>query len=284
MDTVYNILDKILPFAWAQHEFMKNAFLAILFMTPLLGMLGTVIVQKKMAFFSDALGHSAITGIGIGVILGVSEINLTMIVFAVIFGLLLNKIKGRQTENADTIISVFASLSIAAGLMILSGSGEFNKYSGMLVGDVLSITKQEIVQLVIAFAAVVIFWFLGFNQILAVSLHATLAKTRGIPVKLVDHIFVVLVAVIIALSIKCIGVLLINALLIIPVAAARNISDHMREYHLFSVLFALFSGMAGLIVSYYIGVATGPMIVVFASVIYFATFFYTLLNKSKKSL
>lgn len=274
METVYELLDKLLPFLWVKHDFMKNAFLAILFMTPLLGMLGTVVVQKKMTFFSDALGHSAITGIAIGVILGVSEVNLAMIAFAVLFGLLLNKIKSRQTESADTIISVFSSCCIAVGLMLLSGSGDFNKYSAYLVGDVLSVTAHEILYLMVAFVVTLLFWGLAFNKLLAVSMHGTLARSRGIKVKLLEYIFVVLVAVIVTLSIKCIGVLLINALLIIPVAAARNISVNMREYHWFAILFSMFSGMAGLITSYYISVATGPLIVIFASVIYFATYVY----------
>lgn len=274
MEVLYDLLDGLLPFLWIKHDFMKNAFLAILLMSPLLGMLGTVVVQKKMAFFSDALGHSAITGIAIGVLLGVSEINGVMIVFAVLFGLLLNKINSRQRESTDTIISVFSSCSIAAGLMLLSGSGEFNKYSGYLVGDILSVTEQEILYLALAFAVTLIFWAVAFNKLLAVSLHATLAKSRGVRVKLMEYIFVILVAVIVTLSIKCIGVLLINALLIIPVAAARNLAVNMREYHWFAILFSVFSGMAGLITSYYVSVATGPMIVIYASVIYFATLIY----------
>lgn len=275
MQTIYHILDAVLPFAWAKHEFMKHALLAVLLMTPLLGLLGTVIVQKKMAFFSDALGHSAIMGIGIGVILGTSQMNLAMVIFAVIFGLLLNKIKSKQTESADTIISVFSSCSIAAGLIILSGNGSFNQYSGLLVGDILSVTTGEIGSLAAAFVAVLVFWVFGFNRLLAVSMHPTLAGSRGVHVKLLENLFVVLVAAVVTLSIKCIGVLLINALLIIPVAAARNISDNMREYTLFSIIFALFSGLGGLIVSYYVGAATGPVIVVFVSILYFATFLYS---------
>ena len=88
METIYNILEKILPFSWVSYDFMKNAFIAIILITPLLGMVGTLIVQKKMAFFSDALGHSALTGIAIGVVLGVSDTNISMIVFAVLFALL----------------------------------------------------------------------------------------------------------------------------------------------------------------------------------------------------
>ena len=214
-------------------------------------------------------------GIAIGVVFGVANVNAVMIVFAVLFALLLNKIEQKRAESADTIISVFSSCSIAAGLMLLSGSGNFNKYSGLLVGDVLSITEIEILYLAGAFVLALVFWVLGFNRLLAAGMHRVLAKSRGISVKLVESLFVVLVAVIVTISIKCIGVLLINALLIIPVASAKNIAVNMREYHFFSILFSLFSGMSGLIVSYYINAATGPMIVVIASVIYFVTFAYS---------
>ena len=89
-----------------------------------------------------------------------------------------------------------------------------------------------------------------------------------------DNLFAVLVALIVMLSIKWVGILIINALLILPAASARNISENMREYHLFSLIFSVFSGIVGLVVSYYTNVATGPMIVIIASVIYFATYLY----------
>ena len=143
----------------------------------------------------------------------------------------------------------------------------------------LSITGLEIAYLAVAFVLTLIFWAVAFNKLLAVSMHGTLAKSRGIKVKLMEYIFVVLVAVIVTLSIKCIGVLLINALLIIPVAAARNISVNMREYHWFAIIFSMFSGLAGLITSYYVSAATGPMIVIYASIIYFATFVYGRLSR-----
>ena len=101
-----------------------------------------------------------------------------------------------------------------------------------------------------------------------------MAKSKRIPVKLIDNLFAVLVALIVMLSIKWVGILIINALLILPAASSRNISENMREYHLFSVLFSLFSGVLGLVVSYYTNVATGPMIVIIASVFYFITFIY----------
>lgn len=257
-----------------QYDFMRRAFIAILVITPLLGILGTMIVHKKMAYFSDALGHSALTGIAIGVVLGVMDTNISMVIFAICFAFLLNQINRKNLAATDTIISVFASCSTAIGLAILSRGGNFSKYSGILVGDILSITSREIIYLLIIFAVTGVFWCLAVNKLNAISIHPTLAKSRNISVRLVEDIFAVIIALIVTLSIKWIGILLINALLILPAASSRNISSNMREYHGFSVLFSVFSGIIGLVISYFTNVATGPMIVIVASVIYFATYLY----------
>ncbi len=261
-------------FSWLQYDFMRLAFVAILIITPLFGLLGTMIVSRKMAFFSDALGHSALTGIAIGVVLGASDTNLSMVLFAVVFALLLNKISRRYVAATDTVISVFSSCSIALGLAILSRGGDFSKYSGMLVGDILSITKKEILYLCIIFVVTVLFWIFYSNYLQALSLHRTLAKSKRIPVTLMEYLFAVLVALIVTLSIKWVGILLINALLILPAASAKNLAQNLREYHFFAILFSLFSGVLGLILSYFTNVATGPTIVILASVIYFATYLY----------
>lgn len=257
-----------------QYDFMRRAFIAILVITPLLGILGTMIVHKKMAYFSDALGHSALTGIAIGVVLGVMDTNVSMVIFAIIFAFLLNQINRKNLAATDTIISVFASCSTAIGLAILSRGGNFSRYAGILVGDILSITSKEILYLVVIFAVTGVFWCVAVNKLNAISIHPTLAKSRNISVRLVEDIFAVIIALIVTLSIKWIGILLINALLILPAASSRNISSNMREYHGFSVLFSVFSGIIGLVISYFTNVATGPMIVIVASVIYFATYLY----------
>lgn len=260
--------------SWLDYGFMKNALLAVLIITPLFGLLGTMIVNKKMAYFSDALGHSALTGIAVGVICGIGDTTVSMVCFAIVFALLLNKIGSMNTASTDTVISVFSSCSVAVGLAILSKGGNFSKYSSILVGDILSITPKEIGYLVIIFVVTILFWLFGFNWLNAICIHRGIAKSKKVPVKLMDNCLAVLVALIVMLSIKWIGILIINALLILPAASSRNISANMREYHLFSVIFSVFSGLAGLLVSYYTNVATGPMIVIMASVIYFATLFY----------
>lgn len=272
MATIYEILEKLLPFSWVKYDFMKNAFFAILIITPLFGILGTMIVNNKMAFFSDALGHSALTGVAIGIIFGISDSNLAMIVYATLFALLLNKIKRKNTLSTDTIISVFASFSMAIGLVILSKGGNFSQYSNLLVGDILSITSKEILYLLIVFIITIAFWILCFNKLHAMSINESLARSKNINTTILDNLFVIIIAIIVMLSIKWIGILIINALLILPAASSKNIASNVREYHLFSVIISLFSGLVGLVLSYYISTATGPTIVIIASIFFFLTY------------
>ena len=138
----------------------------------------------------------------------------------------------------------------------------------------MSITPLELWYLLVILLVTVLFWLFGFNKLLAVSLNRTLAKSRHISVAWMENLFAVLTALIVMLSIKWVGILIINALLILPAAAARNISENMREYHFFSILFSMFSGNLGLIISYYVNVATGPTIVILASIIYFITYWW----------
>lgn len=271
MEAIYSILEAIIPFEFIDYTFMKNALLAIILITPVFAILGTMIVNNKMAFFSDALGHSALTGIAIGMVLGISNINVGMILFAIIFALLLNYVKNKTSYGADTIISVFSSIAIALGLAMLAQSGNFNKYSSYLVGDILSITNIEILYVLIASIVVYAFWYFTFNKLNVISINSTLAKSKGIDVKKIDNIFVVLIAIMVMISIRWIGILLINSLLILPAASSRNVAKNMRKYHLFAVIFSMFSGIVGLIISYYFNIPTGPMIVLISGVIYFVT-------------
>jgi len=275
MEAVYKIIETLIPLDFMQYNFMKNAFLTIVIITPLFGLIGTMIVNKKMAFFSDALGHSALTGIAIGIILGITNIDLAMGLFAIIFALLLNRIKSSNLVSSDTIISVFSSLGIALGLALLSKDGNFSKYSSLLLGDILSIRPNEILYLLGLFILTNVFWLFFFNKLHIISISPSLAKTKNINIKLVENLFAIIIALIVMLSIRWIGILIINALLILPAASSRNISVNVREYHLFSVLFSLFSGIMGLIISYSFNIATGPTIVIIASIIFFVTYIFS---------
>ena len=271
MTTIYSVLDAILPFECFRLEFMKNALLAILLLTPLLALLGTMAVNRRMAFFSDALGHSALAGVGLGMLLGVQNELISMIVFGVLWAVAISRINRAGGESADTIISVFSSTGIAVGLLILSRNGSFSKYSALLAGDVVSILPKDLMGLLVALPLGVGAWALLYNRLLLTAVNPALAQSRGIPTKWVEYAFVSLVAVAVMLSIRWVGVLLINALLILPAAAARYIARTAAQHALFSVLIGLFSGVAGLVAAYYLDTGVGAAVVLCAALCYAVT-------------
>ena len=269
MELIYNVLDTLLPFAWMEYTFMKNALLAILLMTPLFGLLSTMVVSSRMAFFSDSLGHGAFTGIAIGALVGAFAPLTSLIIFSVLFALLITWIKHRTAASADTVIGVFSSTAIAVGLMIMSHGGGFSKFSPLLIGDILSITPVDLGGLLAVDTLILLGWVLLFNRLLLLSVNPSLARSRGVSVVAVESMFAALLAVVVAVSIQWVGILIINALLVLPGAAARNLARSVKEYHLFAVMIALFSGMIGLFSAYYLGIAAGAAIVASAAVIFF---------------
>ncbi|MDU3723073.1 metal ABC transporter permease [Clostridium celatum] len=270
-DIIYNFIDLILPFQWLSHSFMKNALLAILIVTPLFGILSTMVVSNKMSFFADSLGHGAFTGIALGILLGGIDPMWGATLFSICFAIAITIIKNKGTSSTDTIIGVFSSSAIALGLVLMSFSSSLSKFSSYLVGDLLSISKGEIVLLLFVFIIVIVLWTLIFNKLLITSLNTSLANSRGINTLLIEIIFTCTLAVIVTLTVRWVGLLIINSLLVLPAAAARNISKNVRQYHLFSVLIAVFSGITGLIVSYYLNTVTGATIVLISSLIFFIT-------------
>ncbi len=274
MEFIYNIMETLLPFTWVQYDFMKNALLAVLLITPLLGMLGTMAVNHNMAFFSDALGHSALTGIALGVILGIDNELISMVAFGILLALIITKVRSAGTASADTVISVFSSAAIALGLVILSVGGGFSKYSSYLIGDILSVTSSEILILAVTLVCVTIIWALIYNKLTLVSINRELAASRGVRVALIENIFVVLVAVVVMLSIKWVGVLLINSMLILPAACARNFSTNSRQYLFSSVGISLVAGLGGVIASFYLNTSAGATIVLISAILFFISYIF----------
>ncbi len=271
METVYAIMDALLPFEWLSYTFMKNALLAMLLITPLFGLLGTMAVDNKMAFFSDALGHSALTGIAIGVVLGWQNQMAAMLIFGVLWAVLITFVKQNSKMSADTIISVFSSTSIALGLVVLSRGGAFAKYSSVLVGDVLSVTQADILSLAGVLIVACVAWLVLFNPLMMTSINAPLARSRGIPARLTEYGFTILVAVSVMASIRWVGVMLINSLLILPAAASRNVARSTAGYMRLSVLISMVCGVCGLALSYYLDTSAGAAVVLLCAAVYFAT-------------
>ena len=271
LDSLYGLIDILLPFQWVQYDFMKNALIAVLLVTPLFGILGTMVVNNKMAFFADSLGHGAFTGIAIGILVGGISPIWGATIFSIIFAIAITLIKNKGTSSTDTIIGVFSSIAIALGLVLMSLGGNLNKFSSYLVGDLLSISPKEIIMLLVLFVIVLLLWSFVFNKLLIVSINSSLAKSRGINTLLIELLFTITIAVVVTITVNWVGLLIINSLLVLPAASARNISRNVRQYHIISILISLISGIIGLILSYYLNTVTGATIVLVSAVMFFIT-------------
>ncbi len=267
-------LVELLPFSWAQGlDFMKNALLAVLVISPLFGLLSTMVVQNRMSFFSDALGHSAFTGIAIGVLCGLSSPTWAAAVFALLLAGLFTWVKGRTRLQSDTVIGVFSSTAVALGIFIATlGGGSFTKFNAYLIGDILSVEPAMIGLLALILVLTLALWLVAFDPILLSSVHPALAASRGIRVGFQEWLFTSAVALAVTLSMTWVGLLVINSLLVLPAAGARNLAKNVRQYHLFSVLSAVISGVAGLLLSYYLGSSTGACITLVLALFFVLSF------------
>ena len=271
--SIWYALCELLPWEMLQWDFMKNALLALLLMAPLFGILSTMIVTGRMSFFSDALGHSAFTGIAIGSILGLTAPLWAAVVFSIFFALLFSWVRSRSNQAADTLIGVFSSTAVALGIFVATlGGGSFTKYNKYLIGDILSVTRSEIGMLALVLLGILVFWVLFSNRLSLMAIHPQLASSRGFPVGLSQNLFTAAIAVVVTLSISSVGLLILNSLLVLPAASARNVARNLREYHLFSVVFALIAGLGGLTVSYYLGSSAGAAISLLLALVFGITF------------
>jgi len=276
MNIWYAIVD-LLPFEWAEPGsmlFMKTALLAVLVISPLFGLLSTMVVENRMSFFSDALGHSAFTGMAIGTLASAAIDPLwCAVLFAVVFALLFTWVRRKTNLASDTVIGVFSSTAVALGIFIATlGGSSFTKFNALLIGDILSVSPSKIGLLALILLLVIILWLFSFNQLMLSSIHPALADSRGVKVFWQEALFSVAIAVVVTISMTWVGLLVINSLLVLPGAAARNLARNMRQYHLFSLIFAIVSGVAGLMLSYYLGSSAGASITLCLAIIFAATF------------
>ena len=275
MELWYSVLS-VLPFEWAQPGqmyFMKHALLAVLVISPLFGILSTMVVHSKMSFFSDALGHSAFTGMAIGALCGFNEPTWAAVIFALVFALLFNLVRRNSALASDTVIGVFSSSAVALGIFLSTlGGRSFTKFNNLLIGDILSVEPGKIGLLAIILLLVVALWAISFNDLMLSAIHPALADSRGVKVFWQETLFSMAIAVVVTVSMTWIGLMVINSLLVLPAASARNVARNMGQYHLISLLGAILSGIAGLMTSYYIGASAGASITLYLALWFLITF------------
>ena len=250
------------------HDFMLYALAAVVLLMPVFGMLGTVVVSGRMAFLSDAIGHSAFTGVAVGAIFGIVFPTLSAAAFSVLFAVGITYMKRHSGESADTVIGVFSSAAVALGIVLLSLNGGLANYSTLLTGNILAIGPYELLGIAVLLVCTIIFWALLFDKLVVTSVSPSLARSRGTNTVLTETLFAALVAVVVTVSVRWVGLLIINSMLVLPAGAARNAARNLREYNVLSIFFALFSGVTGLILSFLLNCATGAMIALVAAGLY----------------
>lgn len=271
LSLVYSAMDRLLPLAFAEPTFMKRAILAVLFVAPAAAAVGVPLVQFRMAFFSDAIGHSAFTGVALGVILGIHPL-LTMVAFGLFVAYAITMVKGRTGLSPDTVIGVFFSTAIALGIAIISArKGLTRNLQEYLYGDLLAISGAEVIWMGALFLGVAVYLFFAFNRILLLGVHEGFARSLGVRGRMLEISFSLVVALVVTTAIRAVGILLVTALLVVPAAAARNVARGAAEAFWIAIAVSLASGIAGIAASYHLDTATGATIVLFASAFFALT-------------
>ncbi|MCO1619547.1 MAG: metal ABC transporter permease [Pseudomonas alloputida] len=261
-----------LPEALA-YGFVVNALLAGLMIGPVLGGLGTLVVVKRFAFFSEAVGHAALTGVAIGILLGEPYTGPygSLFGYCLLFGILLNFLRNRTGLSPDTLIGVFLSVSLALGaslLLMLAGKINVHILENVLFGSVLTVSAQDLVVLGIVAVLVLALALPLYNRIMLASFNPQLAAVRGVAVKTLDYLFVVLVTLVTVAAVKVIGAILVGALLVIPAAAARLVSQSLKGFFFLSVLIATISTLFGILlpIVFDLPVPSGAAIILVAGI------------------
>lgn len=234
------------------YGFVVNALVAGLCIGPILGGLGTLVVVKRFAFFSEAVGHAALTGVAIGILLGEPYTGPygSLFGYCLLFGIALNYLRNRTGLAPDTLIGVFLSVSLAMGaslLLLLAGRINIHILENVLFGSVLTVDAGDLAVLAVVAVLVLAATLPLYNQLMLASFNPQLAAVRGVRVKLLDYLFVALVTIVTVAAVKVIGAILVGALLIIPAAAARLLSQSLRGFFWLSVAIATLSTVAGIL-------------------------------------
>jgi zinc transport system permease protein len=256
----------LLPFDCLQVRFMQQAFVGLLLLAPMAAVMGIMVVNFRMAFFADAISHSAFAGVALGLLFSVDP-DWTMPAFGLLVGLGIMIMQRHSELSSDTVIGVFFSGMVAFGLAIVSRDRSLARdLQRFLYGDILTISDGQLLCLIALFVALMGFQTLSYNQLLYIGLNPTLAKAHRIRVAVHQYIFTGLLALIVMFAVQAVGVLLVTAMLIVPAAAARNLARSAGTMFWWALLISLSSSIIGLLISAqdWARTATGATVILIA--------------------
>jgi zinc transport system permease protein len=246
---LYDLVGRLLPFECMQARFMQQAMVGLLLLAPMAAAMGVQVVNFRMAFFADAISHSAFAGVAIGLLFSVSP-RWTMPLLGVLIGLGILAVQKRSRLSVDTVIGVFFSGVVAFGLAVVSRNrGVARDLLRFLYGDILTITDGQIVGLAVLFAVLMAFQAFAYNRLLYIGLNPSLARVHRVAVGAHQTAFAILLALVVIASVEAVGVLLVTAMLIVPAAAARNFARCAGSMFWWALLVGVTSSAAGLLLS-----------------------------------
>lgn len=238
-----------LPFDSLEPAFMRQALLGLLLLSPMTAMLGIHVLDFRMAFFSDAVGHSAFAGLAIGLILGAPP-QTAALVFGVAVGVFIMAVQRRGGLSADAAIGIVFSAVVAFGLAVVSRAPSLGRdIQQYLYGDILTVTESELTVLVFLLIALCLFEFWGWNRLLAAALSPSLARVEIKGIDLWQYLFAALLALVVMFSVRAVGVLLVTAMLVVPAASARKLAWNMRGLFWWAIFVSASSSFIGLLLS-----------------------------------
>lgn len=252
-----------------QLPFMQRALVAVILLAIVAAAFGIFVVMGRMAFFADAVAHASLAGIALGIVFGIAP-TITAVATAIIIAIGIAAFTGKSRQSLDTVIGIFYAIALSLGVILLSKTFTYRaNLSTYLFGDILAVGWDSVFIMagITALVLVVLAW--KGKQLILMQLEPDLARVEGVPFRTNRYIFMILLALIVAIGIKVAGIILIGPLLIIPAATAKNITTGIRLTMIFSLVIALASGIFGLLFSYVFSVPTGPMIVALAGAFFF---------------
>lgn len=255
-----------------QYDFMINAILASLLASIACGIIGTYIVIKRLVFLSGGIAHSAYGGIGLGYLLSFNPI-IGAIGSSVLGAIFVSKMRVNKSENEDTLIGIIWAFGMALGVLFIGlAPGYAPDLMSYLFGNILTVSKIEILLMAVADIVIIFTVVIFYKQFQAITFDEEYSKTAGLNVELFYLILFILIAVTIVLLIKLVGIILVVALLTIPAAISKFFANSLIRMMLYSIVFGLTFTLVGLLLSYYLNLASGSTIIIVSVFGYFVAY------------
>ncbi|HDH05533.1 MAG TPA: metal ABC transporter permease [Nitrospirae bacterium] len=253
------------------YPFIRRALLASVMVGILCPFVGNFVVLRRMSFFADAISHSAFAGIAAGAILGI-DLSVSSVVVAILIALLIAFLSEKTSLSHDTVIGVAFSGAIATGMLIIGAlKGYRADLFAFLFGDILAITNSDLLLIFVVSILTVAILLIFLKPFLQITFNSDLARVEGINVRFFEYLLFLIIAIVITVSLKIVGIILVTSLLIVPAASAKNLASSMKHLFVLSSLFGVISGITGLALSVYLNTSSGPTIVLVSIGIFFLT-------------